>query len=192
MNGIFAGTADFDPGTGTEVLNSSSGNILSPATTKSATFARIQSSCNSVVGEIATPSRWTPSATATSWASRRARPTSTRAAANSCSRRKASPTCSWPAIRRARAALRDRHGEHQRDRGLDIAIDAAGSYVSGAFRGTVDFDPDVGTTTLTSAGNEIRSFQLRRHRGYRYAVGVGSTLPTSAGVSQSMRTATRS
>ena len=67
-------------------------------------------------------------------------------------------------------------GGTERDRGLDIAIDAAGnSYVSGAFRGTVDFDPGVGTATLVSAGNEdlfLASYD--DSGGYRYAIGVGS------------------
>lgn len=40
------------------------------------------------------------------------------------------------------------------ERGIDIAVDAGGNvYVSGYFEGTADFDPDTGTTALTSAGN---------------------------------------
>ncbi len=45
-------------------------------------------------------------------------------------------------------------GSSQSDVGFDVAADAAGnSYITGYYRGTVDFDPGAGVSKLTSAGD---------------------------------------
>ncbi|MFK8014648.1 MAG: hypothetical protein AB8G17_04350 [Gammaproteobacteria bacterium] len=64
------------------------------------------------------------------------------------------------------------------DRGLDIAVDSAGnSYVTGAFRDTVDFDPSAGTVELT-ANETNEDFFLASYTdggGFRYAVAAGGS-----------------
>lgn len=44
-------------------------------------------------------------------------------------------------------------GNTDDDRGVDIAVDANRVYITGAFSGTVDFDPGLGTVNLTSNGS---------------------------------------
>ncbi len=63
------------------------------------------------------------------------------------------------------------------DRGLGIDVDDSGnSYITGAFRDTVDFDPDTGTTSLTSVGNEDAFLASYDSGGaLRYAIAVGGS-----------------
>lgn len=64
------------------------------------------------------------------------------------------------------------------DRGLDIAVDGSGnSFVTGAFRGTVDFDPSGGTFELTAPGTNENVFVASYTDGgaLRYALPVTAT-----------------
>jgi len=63
------------------------------------------------------------------------------------------------------------------DFGYSIAVDGSGNvYVTGVFRGTVDFDPGAGTVSLTSAGNSDIFFAKYDASGnYLYARRLGGT-----------------
>lgn len=69
-------------------------------------------------------------------------------------------------------------GGTQRDRGLAIAVDAAGnSFVTGAFGGSVDFDPGPGSATLVSNGaDDVFLASYDGSGALRYALGAGSAL----------------
>ena len=60
---------------------------------------------------------------------------------------------------------------------LGIAPDDAGNvYVTGSFRGTIDFDPGAGTQDLTSAGNnDIFVLKLDTSGNFDWAVSMGGT-----------------
>lgn len=63
----------------------------------------------------------------------------------------------------------------------DIAVDASGNmYVTGSFKGTVDFDPGTGTVNLTSVttGPDIFIASYDATGTYRWAFSVGGTPPT--------------
>ena len=56
-------------------------------------------------------------------------------------------------------------GGTQNDQATGIAVDAAGTiYVAGYFNGTVDFDPSLGTTNLSTSGSGRYSFLARFRR----------------------------
>ena len=120
MTGVFSGTPDFDPGTGTEVFSSANGNIFLAGYDAAGDFRFAFSlGVTSVVGELATSIVVDAIGNGYITGEYTGRPTSTRAAANFCSRRQASPL-SWPAIRRAAACASIGMGGTERDRGLDL------------------------------------------------------------------------
>lgn len=61
--------------------------------------------------------------------------------------------------------------------GYDIAVDAAGSvYTTGAFEGTVDFDPGAGVVNLTSAGSgDVFISKIDSYGDFVWARRLGST-----------------
>jgi phage-related tail fiber protein len=63
------------------------------------------------------------------------------------------------------------------DIGYALAVDASGnSYITGQFNGTADFDPGAGTQNLTSAGgNDIFMAQYDASGNYVWAKRIGST-----------------
>ena len=63
------------------------------------------------------------------------------------------------------------------DEGLAVAVDASGNvYVTGFFRGTVDFDPGSGTNNLTSLGfGDVFVLKLDANGNFLWAKGVGGT-----------------
>jgi len=76
----------------------------------------------------------------------------------------------------------NRIGSSEYDNGNDIAIDGNGNmYVTGRFRGTVDFDPGAGTANLTQRNtlNDIFIASYDASGGYRWAFNVGSTTGTA-------------
>ena len=68
-------------------------------------------------------------------------------------------------------------GGSSQDWGYSIAVDASGNvYTTGFFTGTVDFDPGVGTSNLTSAGNQdIFVSKLDASGNFLWAKSIGST-----------------
>ena len=64
------------------------------------------------------------------------------------------------------------------DYGLTIAVDASGNvYTSGSFQGTADFDPEVGTFPLSSAGGaDIFISKLDANGNFVWAKSIGGTL----------------
>ncbi|WP_343748083.1 SBBP repeat-containing protein [Fluviicola sp.] len=70
------------------------------------------------------------------------------------------------------------------DQGNSIAIDAAGNiYTTGAFIGTVDFDPGSGATNLTSAGGaNVFVSKLDNNGDYVWAKGMGGTKGSSIAI----------
>ncbi len=62
------------------------------------------------------------------------------------------------------------------DAGSSIAVDASGNvYTTGDFRGTADFDPGIGTFTLSSAGSDIFISKLDAAGNLVWAKAMGGT-----------------
>jgi hypothetical protein len=63
------------------------------------------------------------------------------------------------------------------DRGYSITLDGSGNqYITGRFEGTVDFDPGLGTTNLTSAGSyDIFILKLDSNGNFIWVKSVGGT-----------------
>jgi hypothetical protein len=68
------------------------------------------------------------------------------------------------------------------DVAYDVVLDASNVYITGAFRGTVDFDPSGSTANRTPAGgDDIFVWKLSSSASYRWAAAMGGT-DTDAGL----------
>jgi hypothetical protein len=68
-------------------------------------------------------------------------------------------------------------GGTDHDLGQSVAVDSSGNvYITGSFRGTVDFDPGTGTDNHTSAGEEdIFLTRINADGSYGYTKTMGGT-----------------
>jgi len=179
VSGWFSGLTDFDPGPGTQTLNPADGNLFvasydgtgafrfafnlggdDPSFGEAGNAIAVDAAGNSyLTGEFSGETDFDPTG-----------PGELLVQANGIGDAFLASYTSSGSVRFAIGL-----GGAERDRGLGIEIDDAGnSYVTGSFRGTVDFDPDVTVLNLVSNGN--REYFLASYTdggALRYAVSAG-------------------
>ncbi|TAN58007.1 MAG: DUF4347 domain-containing protein [Rhodospirillales bacterium] len=154
--GVFSGTVDFDPGTGTTALTSMGGAsdifIQKLDSTGTLVWAKAMGGTNSDTGTgIALDGSGNVYTTGSFYGTVDFDPGTGTTALTSMG----GPDIFVQKLDSTGALIWAKAmGGNVIDNGYDIAVDGSGNvYTTGSFYGTVDFDPGTGTTALTSAGN---------------------------------------